>query len=422
MDTTPFHLVLFALDVITLGGLFFWLRRRHDADAASFAVYQYEKTLYTHKEFHYRSYPWDLIGIVLVGFVNLLCFAFLSRLIFTNYVQTHVYNFNVGQCIAEGIAIHGTLFLAAATVLLYWKRRALCAALFGGCTILLAGICFDALYWEPYHVKVEYYKIETAKVKEPVRIVFVSDIQADRIGSHEINTLKKIQRLEADLIILGGDYIQAYPGYKGPSLPERFRQMLISYPLTAPLGVYAIAGNIRDIEVSDEELFHDTSIEFYQDSTIFDGLGTDMNIGPIDLVLLGLGHSWGGLGERGLTESGNFLVMAGHCPNYAIDGYTNPRSGNSLSGYRTAAKTPDLMLAGHTHGGQVVIPFYGPLSGLGDERMEQIPKNMRQGFFTNPNGGRLLITRGSGMDRGWAPRIRFFCPPEISVIDIVPEK
>jgi hypothetical protein len=174
--------------------------------------------------------------------------------------------------------------------------------------------------------------------------------------------------------------------------------------------------------VSDEELFHDTSIEFYQDSTIFDGLGTDMNIGPIDLVLLGLGHSWGGLGERGLTESGNFLVMAGHCPNYAIDGYTNPRSGNSLSGYRTAAKTPDLMLAGHTHGGQVVIPFYGPLSGLGDERMEQIPKNMRQGFFTNPNGGRLLITRGSGMDRGWAPRIRFFCPPEISVIDIVPEK
>ena len=419
MDTTPFHLVLFALDIFTLGGLFLWLRSRHETKTAGSARFQYEKSLYTRKVFRSHSYLWDLTGIVLFGSFYFICFAFLSRLIFTDYVQKYVYNFNVGQCIVEGIAIHGTLFLAVTAALLCWKHRYQWAAIFGGEAIILAGICFNALYWEPYHVKIEYYRIETEKVKGPVRIVFVSDIQADHIGSHEINTLKKIQRLDADLIILGGDYIQAHSEHQKNQLPERFRQMLLDYPLTAPLGVYAVAGNISGADVRDAELFQETGIEYFQVSTIIPDLGEAEKIGPIDLVLLGLGHSWGGLGKHGLTESGNFIVMAGHCPNYAIDGWTNPKTGNSLSGYRKAEKTPDLMLAGHTHGGQVVIPFYGPLTGWGDERVDQVPPNMMSGFHKYPNGGHLLVTRGSGMERGWAPRIRLFCPPEISVIDIV---
>lgn len=422
MDTTPFHLVLFALDIVTLGGLFLWLRYRHETESTHLAVYQYERSLYTHGVFHYHSYLWDFAGIVIFGSFYFVCFAFLSRLIFTDYIQKHVYNFNVGQCIAEGIAIHGTLIFAVTTALLCWKRRYLWATFFGVSAIVLAGICFKALYWEPYHVKVEYYKIETAKVKEPVRIVFVADIQTDRIGSHEINTLKKIQHLDADLIILGGDYIQTYLGHRGKQLPERFRQMLLDHPLTAPLGVYAIAGNIRDAGVPDAELFRETSIEYYQKSTILPDLGADEQMGPIDLVLLGLGHSWGGLGKHGVTDSGNFIVMAGHCPNYAIDGWTNPKTGNSLSGYRKAGKAPDLMLAGHTHGGQVVIPYYGPLSMGGDARVNQIPRSMMSGFHKYSNGSYLLVTRGSGMERGWAPRIRLFCPPEISVIDIVPKE
>ena len=113
--------------------------------------------------------------------------------------------------------------------------------------------------------------------------------------------------------------------------------------------------------------------------------------------------------------------MAGHCPNYAIDGWTNPKTGRSLSGFRNAEKAPDLMLAGHTHGGQVVIPFYGPLTFFGDDRAKQVPRDMWSGFFSYANGGHLWITRGSGLERGWAPRIRLFCPAEICVIDIIPE-
>ena len=435
MDTTPFHLILFALDIVILGGLFFWLRFRRPASKR--AVYQFEKSLYVPAVTVRRpSFLWDMSGVILFGGFGLFCFAVLSRFIYTNYAQENIYHFNTGQCIVEGIALHGTLFLTGVAALLYHYRRRVIAVFLACCALCLAGLGFNALYWEPYHLKVEYYEIKTPKVKERLRIVFVADIQADRIGRHEINTLKKIMQQNADLIILGGDYIQTFQGTREQHLPEKFRQMFLDYPLEASLGVYAIGGNIRGhADVRDADLFKDTSVEYISVSVIDDDLGANKELGPIDLVLLSLGDSCGGVGERGLTDSGNFIVMAGHYPTYAVDGYKSPRPGGRvLSGYRNAERAPDLMLAGHTHGGQVVIPFYGPLPSEitipfwgtislgGDEFVHQVPREMRSGFFEYSNGGRLLITRGSGMERGWAPRVRFFCPAEISVIDIVPSE
>ena len=417
MDTTPFHLILLALDIVVLGGLFLWILVRRNSGSER-SVYQYEKSFYAPIAARFPSLIWDIVGVILFGGFGLCCFAVLSRLIFTNYVQQHVYRFNVGQCIAEGIAIHWTLFLIGAASLLYWNRRFTLSAFFCCCAAVLAGISFNVLYWEPYHLRVEYYEIKTSKLKKPVRIVFVADIQTDRITSHEINILKTIQRQDADLIILGGDYIQTFQSTLDKQLPEKFRQLFLDHPLEAPLGVYAIAGNITDVsdaKMNDAELFRDTGVQFYSDTTFFD----DEEWGPITLVLLGLGHSWGG--PRLAEDSDHFIVMAGHCPNYAIDGWTNPKTDRSLSGFRNAERAPDLMLAGHTHGGQVVIPFYGPIPIAGDERIKQIPRNMWSGFHTYPNGGHLLVTRGCGLERGWAPRIRLFCPAEVSVIDIIPE-
>ena len=427
MDTTPFHLILFALDIVVLGGLFLWIRFRRNTGSARSAVYQYEKSLYAPIVARHPSFVWDVGGVLLCGGFGLFCFAVLSRLIFTDFAQKRIYHFNVGQCIAEGVAIHWTLFFLGAAALLYWNRRHSLAVFSSCCAIFLACASFNVLYWEVYHLKVEHYEIKTSKIKKRLRIVFVTDIQTDRVSSHEINTLKTIQKQKPDLIILGGDYIQTFLHMREKRLPEKFRQMLIDHPLEAPLGVYAIAGNIRDKEVSDAELFRDTSVLFVSDTTyISDSPFFDTtDWGPIEFVILNLGHSWGGLSseenDQILGENDNFIIMAGHCPNYAIDGYTNPKSGRSLSGFRNAASAPDLMLAGHTHGGQVVIPFYGAIPFGGDERVIQVPRNMRSGFFTYPNGGHLLITRGSGVERGWAPRVRLFCPVEISVIDIVPE-
>ena len=421
MDTTPFHLILFALDIVVLGGLFLWIRACRNTGQASFSVYHFEKSLYVPAVARRSSCVWDVTGIVLFGGFGLVCFAVLSRLLFTDYVQEHIDHFNVGQCIVEGIAIHGTLFLIIAASLLFWNHRYFLAVFFGGLALCLAAFSFNVLYWEPYHLRVEHYEIKTAKLKKRLRIVFVADIQADRVGFHEINTLKTIQAQNADLIILGGDYVQIFGNEQEKELREEFRQMLIDHPLEAPLGAYAVKGNIGGNAVlNDVHLFRGTSIKHVWKTTIEPDLGIDKGWDPpIDLVLLSLGHSVGGLGQRGLTDSGNFIVMAGHYPNYAVNGYTDHKTNKTWDGYKNAERAPDLMLAGHTHGGQIVLPFYGPI-WREDEYLQQVPHDMWRGFFPYPNGGHLLVTRGSGLERGWAPRVRLFCPAEISVIDIIP--
>ena len=425
MSTILFHLTLFALDIVVWVGLFLWIRSRRNTGVNHSSTYHFEKSLYAPAVVRRPSLAWDLAGVILLGSFGLVCFvvAVLARLIYTNFVQERFHHFNVGQSIAEGIALHGTLFLIVAASLLFWNRRYFFAVYFGCCALFLAVLSFNMLYWEPYHLRVEHYEIRTSKIKKPLRIVFVSDIQTDRVGFHEINTLKKIQEQKADLIILGGDYIQTVRGGQEKHLREQFRQLLLDYPLEAPLGVYAIVGNIRgNAQVNDFHMFRETSVKFDWRTKIEYDLGIDKGWDPpIDLVLLSVEHSIAGLGERGLTDSGNFIVMVGHYPNYAIDGYAAPGTGVSGNGYRNAERAPDLMLAGHTHGGQIVIPFYGPMPWEGDQHLKQVPRTMWSGFFTYPNGGHLLVTRGSGMSRDRGPRIRLFCPAEISVIDIIPE-
>ena len=72
------------------------------------------------------------------------------------------------------------------------------------------------------------------------------------------------------------------------------------------------------------------------------------------------------------------------------------------------ARKFDLILAGHSHGGQVRIPFYGPI---------MVPFLVDQydlGLFQTASGPLYV---GAGI--GWYPvPIRFNCRPEITVIEI----
>jgi predicted MPP superfamily phosphohydrolase len=412
MDTLPFHLMMFALDILLLIGFSFLLLGR-SASGKSLRSTVYDGSAYFPQTMSPQpvvqprwSVLLDFFSLGLFGFVGLAGIRIIAK----------VFDTNRGQCMMEGLTYHGSIFLLVAACLLFRKRRILVAVFSGLLSLSIFCTGFDMLVWEPYNLTVENYVIETPKLKKPLKIVFVADIQTDRIGNYERRTLKLIQQQQADLIILGGDYLQYYQGTPDVAdLPERFGNLFREIPLTAPLGVYAIAGNIGP-----NDLFKNTSVEMISDSTILENLGTEQGLGPSDLVLLSLNDTAGSVGERGLTDTGNFIVMAGHRPNFAIKGFRSERYPGLDEGYQDAEQAPDLMLAGHTHGGQVVLPFYGSVGLGGDGFVKQIPQNMQSGMFTFANGGRLLVTRGSGMERGWAPRIRLFCKPEISVIHLVP--
>ena len=91
-------------------------------------------------------------------------------------------------------------------------------------------------------------------------------------------------------------------------------------------------------------------------------------------------------------------IVIGHGPDFVSD----------LAG----AVPVDLALAGHTHGGQVVLPWLGA-----PYTKSRLPRRYASGLH-DYGGVPIHVSAGIGMERGTAPQIRFLCPPEISVLDV----
>ena len=82
--------------------------------------------------------------------------------------------------------------------------------------------------------------------------------------------------------------------------------------------------------------------------------------------------------------------------------------------YRLGPNTRvDLVVAGHTHGGQVQIPFFGPPITL-----TSVPRHVAAGGLHDMNGRRIYVSRGVGWEHGHAPRVRFLCPPEATLLTL----
>ncbi len=73
----------------------------------------------------------------------------------------------------------------------------------------------------------------------------------------------------------------------------------------------------------------------------------------------------------------------------------------------------DLVVAGHTHGGQVVIPGFGPPVTL-----SRVPRRVAAGGLHKVGGQSVYVSRGVGHERGKAPPVRLFCPPEITILTL----
>ena len=100
------------------------------------------------------------------------------------------------------------------------------------------------------------------------------------------------------------------------------------------------------------------------------------------------------------SDPNDFRILFGHSPNFALG----------------VAESPiDLCLAGHTHGGQVNVPFYGPLVTY-----SEVPREWARGF-RRIGIPYLNVSAGAGSNRRHGlPPIRFNCPTEMTLIELVP--
>jgi uncharacterized protein len=298
-------------------------------------------------------------------------------------------HFGVLRLWAYGVLLHGPLLLVASAI--SWRRLhprlAFLAAL---AAVVMVAAAADGLLVEPHWLEVSHRRITSPKIHRPLRIVVLADLQTDSIGPYERRVLERVVEEKPDLILWAGDYLQG-PWQEHETLRRRLRDLLQVSNLTAPLGAFAVRGNCD----SDDwpTIFADLNVTTVDASRSFD-------LGDIQLTCLGMGDSF----NTKLTISNEtpqrFHLVLGHAPDFAL-----------------GKIDADLCISGHTHGGQIRLPWLGPPVVL-----SRVPHSWAAGLTELPGGGKLLVSRGIGMERGHAPRIRFLCRPELLVIDLVPEE
>ncbi len=246
---------------------------------------------------------------------------------------------------------------------------------------------------EPFWYKVEHVEIALDGLPPTFinfRIVCLSDIHQEPGGSlkHLERIVQRVNELEPDLICLLGDYVFSSADVitgLAPVLGE----------LRARYGVYGVLGN------------HDLWTNAAVIQSGLEGQGIDLLVnehivvesGTGALVLVGLDDGWSGEPnlDRALAGSPSDapVILLYHEPDFADQMSLSARV--------------DLQLSGHSHGGQVRLPF------VGAPFLPNFAHIYDQGSY-QVEDLQLYVTRGIGVI---PPAARFNCRPEITMITLV---
>jgi hypothetical protein len=299
-------------------------------------------------------------------------------------------------------ALFGELVvLLAAIALLLWRNRrqagALAAAL--ACLMLL-GAYGEAYHREPTDLRVRSHSVDLTRdgrTRGRFRIVHLSDIQADRIGAYQDHALRLAAEQKPDLIVLTGDYVQPRIGSTRARATADLNALLRAWQFDAPLGAYAVRG---DVDADWPRVFDRTRVTTLTDEVVIRGLPDGTSLSLIGVTPpMSHGRNRTALVElAGRAPRDGLRVVIGHGPDFVLN-----LAGTGLV---------DLALAGHTHGGQVVLPFIG--APYTKTRIDRRYASGLNDYLGIP----IHVSAGVGMERGTAPQIRFLCPPEISVLEV----
>jgi len=230
---------------------------------------------------------------------------------------------------------------------------------------------------------------------QPIRLLHISDLHAslDVPNSLIESAMGLAIDLKPDLVCITGDFITHRGGWNADWYSRTLRRLGDRLPVYATMGNHDggwspsglpdshIVRNV--VQQAGFEVLHNRSVT--------------MTAAGQQLELIGFGDVWG----------------QEFCPGHAF-----PRTGAKLhprillshnpdTKDRLADREWDLMLSGHTHGGQVVIPFVGsPWAPVRD---------MRYLHGLAPWGKRQIhVTSGVGSAHG----VRFNCRPELALIEL----
>ena len=223
------------------------------------------------------------------------------------------------------------------------------------------------------------------------RILLMTDLHIDGMDWLAEKIISVAEGIDYDFCILGGDYSFSR-ARQGSLAYSRMRE--VATKLRAKSRVFAVLGNHDRYSIG--RLLQECGAEVLVNESVHLEKGGDK------MYLTGLDdcHYYGaddiGLADAGI-EAGVFKIMVCHSP----------------EGYEQAAEVGySLYLAGHTHGGQICLP-----GGIVVVHGATVPRRLLKGKWQY-NGMCGYTSRGAGAS---GVAVRYFCPPEISVITLVKE-
>lgn len=275
-------------------------------------------------------------------------------------------------------------------------------------TIFILLLCFLlANLWASYNwLVINCYEHETSEIESEVKIVVISDLHEHEFGTNNEDLIEKIKAQTPDLLLVLGDFVN-----KDSKDADVTLSLIES--LVEDVPVYFALGNheLDYMENSKNDLVRDLE---EIGAIVLDKEYIDINIRG-NAIRLGAMYEYA-FGQNGYNEAMaapqeiiDFLEDFQNTDNFKI--MMSHRPDSFIFGDASTVWDVDLVVSGHNHGGQVVVPFLGGVYG-GD-----------QGYFPEYVHGmyekddmHIFVTSGLGSDRKIVPR--FNNRPEIAVLKL----
>lgn len=234
------------------------------------------------------------------------------------------------------------------------------------------------------------YRVELAGLQRPLRLIHLSDLHGSNWDMPQVRLnriMDQVNALRPDLVVVTGDF-HASKIWDPPMRMDDAVQPLTR--LNAPLGVWSVPGN------------HDDPYWIRWVMRRF-GLrllaGDLVDLGPIQIVgsddlIMGQRPVQGLRAAAARAQPGKPLIALVH----------EPRLWTMLP------PNVDLLLAGHTHGGQIQI--------FGWPQFKKLDAQYLRGRFRNPGGQQMLVSAGIGTS---IVPVRLGTQGEIVVVELQPK-
>lgn len=277
------------------------------------------------------------------------------------------------------------------------KRKILISLVIIGFILTIIGVVYDGFNYAPSRLKLNYRYIESEKIHmdlDGLQIAFISDIYYNNFMDKERfdNVLDKLNETNPDIVIFIGDLIDD-DNLKNLTDPIKESLLLQLNQITAKYGKFAVLGESdyinEEIETTVTQILFDADFEVIKNNMIkiskdtnnyFQLVGIDS---PLD-------------GKADITKAYENVSDK----NFTLTIVHTPDTTNDLPQNKT-----DLVVAGHSHGGQIKIPLLGQLYN------QELANDYYSGLY-NVGEIKLFVTNGVGTSN---KDVRIFAPAEIVI-------